>query len=115
MLTLEQCAKLLSEGLDLCVRARKLDAIDRRAAALSASSDPEEWQRDGLFDRYVERHNIEYPDTPLSTRSMTIPLWMNEQYQTDLAAWEAKARKFLLESGLFERAALQGGAPGTGE
>lgn len=89
--------QLLSEGLDLCVRARKMDAMDRREATLAASSDPEAWQADGLFDRYVERHNIKNPDQPIATRSGTVPLWLNDQYEKDLADWEARARKALME------------------
>lgn len=31
----DECTTLLSEGLDLCVRARKMDAMDRREATLA--------------------------------------------------------------------------------
>lgn len=89
--------KLLSEGLDLCVRARKMDSMDRRAATLAASSNPEAWEKDGTFDRYVERHNIERPDTPIHTRSGTVHLWMQEQYDADLADWERRTRQHLLK------------------
>lgn len=61
---------LLSEGLDLCVRARKLDEASRELA---------EWQL----------------RNPHITRSATIPLWAEDQYQRDLADWEARARKAL--------------------
>jgi len=87
--------KLLSEGLDLCVRARKMDSMDRRSATLSVSSNPEAWQKDGTFDRYVARHNIVSPDTPLHTRSGTVALWMQEQYDHDLADWERRTRAHL--------------------
>lgn len=62
--------KLLSEGLDLCVRARKMDALEKERA-----------------EYYVLNPHV--------TRSMTIPLWAEEQYQADLADWEARARSHL--------------------
>ena len=89
--------KLLSEGLDLCVRARRMDGIARREATLSASSDAEGWQASGAFDRYVARHNITHPDEHIATRSGTLALWMQEQYDCDLADWEIRARKALSE------------------
>lgn len=87
---------LLSEGLDLCVRARKMDAMDRRASTLAVSCDPEAWQASGRFDAYVARNNIEMPHAPIHTRSATVAVWMQEQYDKDLADWEARARKALL-------------------
>jgi hypothetical protein len=87
--------RLLSEGLDLCVRARKLDAIDRRAATLSASKNPEGWQRDGLFNQYVAEHNLHYPHAPIETRSLTPALWAQEAYEKDLHEWEQKVRQHL--------------------
>ena len=59
--------KLLSEGLDLCVRARKMDDLERKAV---------EWQM----------------RNPGATRSGTIALWVQEQYETDLADWEKRVR-----------------------
>lgn len=91
------CTKLLSEGLDLCVRARKMDAADRRETALSASVDPAGWVESGKFDRYVERHNIGYPDQQIETRSLTIPIWLQDQYEKDLADWEGRARRHLMD------------------
>lgn len=91
------CHELLSEGLDLCVRARRLDAQDRTNASLEASSDPEEWQASGGFARHVKRNNLTYPHQPLLTRSATIPLWVQEQYEKDLADWESKARKHMAD------------------
>ncbi|MGJ4855529.1 hypothetical protein ACN6KF_003000 [Labrys sp. La1] len=88
---------LLSEGLDLCVRARNMDAIDRRNNTLAISKDAEEWLSSGAFDRHVERHNAKNPDAPISTRSGTIALWVQEQYDTDLADWERRARRALME------------------
>ena len=93
----ESLATLLSEGLDLCVRARKMDAMDRRQATLATTEYADEWVASGRFDKYVERHNIEYPDTPISTRSATVALWLQEQYDKDLADWERRARKALSE------------------
>lgn len=97
--------ELLSEGLDLCIRARKMDAMDRREATLAISSDPDVWQADGTFDRYVGRHNIQNPEQPIATRSGTVPLWLQDQYEKDLADWETRARKALMSTP----------DPGTGE
>lgn len=92
------CRKLLSDGLDLCVRARKMDAIDRRANALTASVCPEEWEQSGLFDKWIEMHNAEaeYWHQPIETRSLTIPMWLQDQYDKDLAEWEQESRKHLM-------------------
>jgi len=62
---------LLSEGLDLCVRARKLDERARELV---------EWQM----------------RNPHISKSATIPIWAEDQYQSDLADWEARARKALM-------------------
>jgi hypothetical protein len=91
----ETCLALLNEALNLCVRARTLDGIDRRAATLAVSSDPDEWQSSGRFDVYVERHNIMRPDSPIETRCLTSQLWASDQYETDLADWERRARRHL--------------------
>lgn len=96
-MTGEKYRELLSEGLDLCVRARKMDAMDRREATLAISGDPDAWQADGTFDRYVARHNISNPDQPIATRSGTVPLWLNDQYDKDLADWERRARQALMQ------------------
>lgn len=64
-------AVLLSEGLDLCVRARKLDE-----AAL--------------------QKNMEDIGYISSTRSLTPRLWVQEQYDSDLVDWETRARKALM-------------------
>ncbi len=93
----ECCRRLLSEGLDLCVRARKLDAIDRRQSFLNWSSDSVAWQEDGTFDRFVERYNIDNSHAPLETRCLTPALWVQDQYERDLADWEARSRKHLLQ------------------
>lgn len=92
----EICKTLLSEGLDLCVRARQMDAMDRRQATLAAVSDPQGWQESGMFDEHVKFHNQHNPDHPISTRSATIPLWLQDQYEKDLAEWERKGRHHLM-------------------
>lgn len=97
--TATELAELLSEGLDLCVRARRLDAQDRTNAALEASVDGAEWEKSGTFARYVARQNIMFPEQPLMTRSATIPLWVQHQYEEDLAAWERKARAAMMRLG----------------
>jgi len=94
----ELIERLLSEGLDLCVRARKMDAMDRRQAALDASQVPEEWLKSGLFDQYVAEYNKHKPDTPMSTRSGTVAMWLEEQYQADLVDWERRSRSALLRA-----------------
>ncbi|WP_156419997.1 hypothetical protein [Aureimonas sp. N4] len=94
----EDFKRLLSEGLDLCVRARKMDAMDRRAATLACSREPDEWVASGQFDRYVEEHNSDWPDKPIATRSGTVALWLQEQYDSDLADWERRARHALMQA-----------------
>lgn len=105
--TCETCRSLLSQGLDLCVRARKMDAMDRREATLSISADREGWEASGRFDEYVERHNIDRPHAPIATRSGTVALWLQEQYNTDLAEWERKARHHLMQGCSAGRDALE--------
>lgn len=95
--TCPTCRDLLSEGLDLCVRARGMDAVDRRASALAASVDGEEWEKSGRFDQYVDQHNIQNPDRPIDIRSATMPLWYQVQYETDLADWERRTRHHLMQ------------------
>lgn len=96
-MTCDTCRTLLSEGLDLCVRARKMDAMDRREATLKVSKCADEWVESGVFDEYVERHNIQNPDQPIATRSGTVALWLQDQYEKDLAEWERKARHHLMQ------------------
>lgn len=88
----ECCRSLLSEGLDLCVRARKLDAQARTnlVAEMSPSID---------LERYAQRHNTwpDYDHQPILTRSATIPLWVQDQYERDLADWERRARHHLTQ------------------
>lgn len=92
-----ECATLLSEGLDLCVRARKLDAQDRANAAVSRSICGPEWEASGVFALYAEEHNKEWPYREIAPRSATIPIWVQDQYEKDLADWENRARHHLMQ------------------
>jgi hypothetical protein len=58
-------AKLLSEGLDLCVRARKLDDLAAKAVVASEIT---------------------------GTRCFTGALWVMDQYDRDLTAWQDASR-----------------------
>jgi len=69
-------AELLSEGLDLCVRARKLDEQVTRALEVGMGR---------IF--------------PGSTRCGTPALWVQQAYENDLAEWEARAKSALLRLG----------------
>jgi hypothetical protein len=66
--------ELLAEGLDLCVRARKLDEVSSNF----------ERDRDGMFNL---------------TRCGTPHLWVLDQYDRDLADWERRARNALTAMG----------------
>lgn len=72
----DELAELLSEGLDLCVRARGLDKQVQHAVEAGMGR-----------------------EFPGATRCLTPALWVQEQYDTDLAAWEAKARSAMLRFG----------------
>lgn len=86
------CRKLLSEGLDLCVRARKLDMQERTNVVAEMSPDTD-------LERYAARHNAwdDNAHRPVGTRSGTIPLWVQDQYERDLADWEQRARAHLTQ------------------
>lgn len=84
------CRQLLSEGLDLCVRARKLDAQQRTNDLLVHSPDVD-------LERFTMRAAITDPDRPYMTRSGTIPLWIQDQYEKDLADWERRSRHHLTQ------------------
>lgn len=92
------CLDLLNEALNLAVRSERMEEQNRREAALDAASDPDAWQESGRFDQYVERHNIEYPDRQIAPRSMTMHLWVMDQYEKDLADWMKRAKTFLSTS-----------------
>lgn len=66
--------QLLSEGLDLCVRARKLDEQHMRAIEA------------GMGRTF-----------PGDVRCATPAIWAQDQYEKDLADWESRARKYLTE------------------
>lgn len=91
------CTKLLSEGLDLCVRARKLDSIDRRNNLLDWSIDGNEWEKSGRFDEYVALNNAHNPHSQIHSKSATVPMWANDQYEKDLADWENRSRSHLMQ------------------
>lgn len=86
----ECCKALLSEGLDLCVRARKLDAQERTNVMVAAFPGID-------MERAAPRLNAHHPDAPYTTKSGTIALWVQEQYDTDLADWERRARHHLTQ------------------
>lgn len=88
----ETCRELLSAALDLCVRARKLDAHERtnvQAEMFAGSSE--------MLAGRAATHNLMFPDQPMFTKSATIPLWVQDQYEKDLAEWERKARGHLMQ------------------
>jgi hypothetical protein len=66
------CTKLLSEGLDLCIRARKLD----RQVIDAMNAGP--------------LHGVE-------TRCGTPALWVQDQYENDLTDWERRSRQHLMQ------------------
>lgn len=103
----EALQALLSEGLDLCVRARNMDSRDRRNATLDCSVDGKEWVESGLFDQHVDFHNLHTPHAPLSTVSATVPLWAQDQYDRDLYSWEQRTRGYLLGQLTEEQATTQ--------
>jgi hypothetical protein len=72
----DDLAELLSEGLDLCIRGRGLD--EQVMNALEA----------GMGRIF-----------PPETRCATPAIWVQQQYDTDLAEWEARAKKRLTELG----------------
>lgn len=92
----ETCRDILSEGLDLCIRARKMDAQDRTNTQVAMSSAPKEWWDENI-ERRAAAHNACYPDQPMLTRSATMPLWVQDQYEKDLAEWERKALHHLMQ------------------
>lgn len=96
-MTCATCHELLSEGLDLCVRARKLDAQDRANANIAATQYGKEWEASGTFAKYAKTYNDHNPDQWMMTKSATIPLWIQDQYEKDLAEWERKSRKHMAE------------------
>lgn len=72
----DDLALLLSEGLDLCVRARGLDTLVERATEA------------GMGCKF-----------PGGTRCLAPALWVTELYEKDLADWEARSKSLLLRLG----------------
>jgi hypothetical protein len=91
----DECRRLLSEGLDLCVRARKLDAQERTNMQVEISGDKEWWTEENL-KRRAAVHNKFSPETPVLTKCATIPLWIQDHYDKDLYKWEQAARNHLM-------------------
>ena len=91
------CRTLLSQGLDLCVRARKLDAQDRTNNAKAFSIDGEAWEKSGRLEQYAVRNNAINPDQPMALKSATPALWVLDQYERDLADWERQSRAHLMQ------------------
>lgn len=78
----ENLAELLARGLDLCVRAQKLD-------------DP------------IELLPVDHPenecDWPIQRQRCATPhLWILNRYDEDLAAWKAESEEFLTKNGLSQ-------------
>ena len=88
------CRKLLNQGLDLCVRARKLDAQDRTNDQHKALKASDEWVEEHGQAR-ADNHNEMFPDAPIMARSATMHIWVTDQYETDLADWERRSRAHL--------------------
>lgn len=87
--TFEQVAQALSDGLDLCIRARRMDAQQRTNDLVSVAPSLD-------LERYAPRHNAINPDQPVFTRSATMAVWAQDQYDRDLAEWERKSRELLM-------------------
>ena len=86
--TYEDLAAQLSLGLDLCVRARRLDAQERTNVM------DEAFPGNGL-ERLAPRMTANFPAQPYLTRSATIAVWVQDQYDTDLLKWETDTRAML--------------------
>lgn len=67
--TSNDLAELLSEGLDLCVRAKKLDEAIEKAVVVSEIT---------------------------GSRCLTPALWIQDHYDRDLADWEERAKTALI-------------------
>ena len=96
-MTCETCRYLLNTALNLACRSDQFEEQRRRQSNLDASLCQDEWQESGRFDAYVERHNAHYPHAQIATKSMTMHLWVQDQYDKDLAQWQATARAHLLK------------------
>ena len=96
-MTCETCRDLLNEALNLACRSDQFEEQRRRQAALDASIDPEAWQKGGIFDAYVQRHNETFPHSQIAPKCLTMHLWVQDQYDKDLADWQARAREHLMK------------------
>ena len=97
MMCCETCRDLLNTALNLACRSDQFAEQGRREATLANSGCPDEWQESGRFDAYVERHNQHYPHARIAPKSMTMHLWVQDQYDKDLAEWQAAARAHLMK------------------
>lgn len=68
--SLNEALMLLSEGLDLCARARKLDEAITQAIAVGDSGEG-------------------------GTRCLTPAMWVQDAYEAALTAWESRAKAAL--------------------
>lgn len=93
----EKCRDLLNEALNLACRSDQFEEQRRRQANLDASSDAEAWLESGRFDAYVERHNLVSQHQRIAPKSLTVHLWVQDQYDKDLADWQGRARKHLMQ------------------
>lgn len=89
--------ELLHDALNLAIRSDQFEQQARRDAALSLSDDPEAWQECGRFDDHVSRHNGTFPHSQIAPRSLTMHLWVMDQYERDLADWQSRARAHLTQ------------------
>ena len=96
-MTCETCRDLLNEALNLACRSDQFEEQNRRESALAASMDGKAWQQSGRFDAYVARHNEHYPAARIATKSLTMHLWVQDQYDKDLADWQRRARSHLMQ------------------
>jgi len=103
--TCETCRDLLNEALNLACRSDQFEEQRRRQDALDASKCAEEWLESGRFDAYVERYNLANPHRKMASKSLTLHLWVMDQYDKDLSDWQARARAHLMQ-GCGSRAAL---------
>jgi len=86
--TYEDLARQLSDGLNLCVRARALDSHARTADMVAAFPGID-------MERSAPQLNAINADAPYETRSLTVPAWVQQQYEHDLAAWERATKAML--------------------
>ncbi len=90
------CRALLDEALNLACRSDQFEEQHRRQAQLDASLCAKEWLESGKFDEYVARYNLSNPHTKIAVKSMTPHLWVQDQYDKDLASWQDRARAHLM-------------------